>query len=90
MAEGDHWSIAETAETMMSDPGGVQVLMTESEWYESLRKDDVWWEWRIREWALRKIRIVFVFTLDLQLTQNHPSCQFSFYIGPWRMGTNSD
>jgi hypothetical protein len=39
MAEGDHWSIAETAETMMS--GGVQVWMTESEWYESLRKDDV-------------------------------------------------
>jgi len=33
---------------MMSGPAGVQVLMTESEWYESLRKDDVWWEWKMR------------------------------------------
>jgi len=32
----------------MSGPAGVQVLMTESEWYESLRKDDVWWEWKMR------------------------------------------
>ena len=32
----------------MSGPAGVQVLMTESEWYESLRKDGVWWGWKMR------------------------------------------
>jgi len=67
---------------MMS--AGVQVWMTESEWYESLRKDNVWQGWSMREWALRKIQIVFVLIIDLK--PHH----YSFSIGPWRVWTNSN